>query len=29
MIRVSKATLRKKVEKQLKEKYFVALIRGY
>jgi len=29
MIRVSKATLRKKVEKQMKEKYFIALIRGY
>ena len=29
MIRVSKATLKKKVEKQVKEKYFLAFIRGY
>ena len=29
MIRVSKATLTKKVEKQLKEKYFLTFIRGY
>jgi hypothetical protein len=29
MIRVSKATLKKKVEKQMKEKYFIALIRAY